>query len=271
MSYEKEQRLLVRSPSDEKEPVLFDYPREAVKGIVIGERISKAFRARLEKVAAERYPDIPVTIARRSAETYRIEIEGPNVKTDAGVRIAILGWGSLIRNAGEIPLASEWQPRGPVLPIEFSRVSRDGRLTLVIDEKHGVDVPTLYALSADRDLEAAIESLRKREGSPRNRIGFFETHTGRFSDWAREQHPIALGRIQEWVRQHGLDAVIWTALGPTFESSTGKTFTPEEAVKYLQLRGSMLPPALEYIRNAPATIQTPARREIERAFPVSNS
>ena len=50
------------------------------------------------------------------------------------MKIAILGWGSLIWNQNGLPVKGQWKKNGPVLPIEFSRVSRDGRLTLVIDE-----------------------------------------------------------------------------------------------------------------------------------------
>ncbi|HOW68396.1 MAG TPA: hypothetical protein P5055_13320 [Candidatus Paceibacterota bacterium] len=57
--------------------------------------------------------------------------------------IAILGWGSLIWNPRDLPITGDWQGDGPVLPIEFTRISDNGRLTLVIDERHGVDVPTL--------------------------------------------------------------------------------------------------------------------------------
>jgi hypothetical protein len=55
-----------------------------------------------------------------------------------------------------------------------------------------------------------------------------------------------LAQVDWSTKQHGVDAVIWTALGPTFENTTGQKFTPEEAVKYLELRGSILPSALEY-------------------------
>lgn len=54
------------------------------------------------------------------------------------MKIAILGWGSLIWDKRNLRLAGEWQVGGPVLPIEFSRVSGYGRLTLVIDPLHGV-------------------------------------------------------------------------------------------------------------------------------------
>ena len=50
------------------------------------------------------------------------------------MKIAVLGWGSLIWNKGNLRLTTNWTDGGPILPIEFSRISDDGRLTLVIDD-----------------------------------------------------------------------------------------------------------------------------------------
>ena len=44
------------------------------------------------------------------------------------MKIAILGWGSLVWDSRQLPHSGEWHTGGPVLPIEFSRVSKDGRL-----------------------------------------------------------------------------------------------------------------------------------------------
>lgn len=99
--------------------------------------------------------------------------------------IAIVGWGSLIWQPGELEVASDWSNDGPVLPIEFSRVSADGRLTLVIDPKTqgqgrlpinmgGNDIQTLYIQSANDDLETAIQNLRAREGCRTDMIGYVD-------------------------------------------------------------------------------------------------
>jgi hypothetical protein len=59
------------------------------------------------------------------------------------MKIAILAWGYLIWNQGDLAAANAFTPDGPQLPIEFSRVSNKDaaprRLTPVIDETIGVD------------------------------------------------------------------------------------------------------------------------------------
>ena len=42
--------------------------------------------------------------------------------------IVCLGWGSLVRDPGELPMRGNWQTAGPSLPIEFARKPRDGSL-----------------------------------------------------------------------------------------------------------------------------------------------
>lgn len=187
---------------------------------------------------------------------------GNNLKQREDTKIAILGWGSLIWDLLSLPISGTWQKGGPILPIEFSRISRDGRLTLVIDERDGAEVCTRYALSSRRDLDEAIVDLKEREGvSSRDRIGFIELSKGRLNESARQSHPIAFNRIRAWVQEKGFDAVIWTALGSNFSNKKGKPFTPEAALQYVsQLIGKSKARALEYINNAPLEVDTPVRR-----------
>jgi hypothetical protein len=42
------------------------------------------------------------------------------------MRIAILGWGSLIWDPRDLPISGPWQCGGSVIPIEFSRISENG-------------------------------------------------------------------------------------------------------------------------------------------------
>jgi hypothetical protein len=63
------------------------------------------------------------------------------------MKIVVLACGSLVWDPDSLRRAGNLMECGPVLAIEFSRVSGNGRLTLVIDERYGVDVPTRYAPS----------------------------------------------------------------------------------------------------------------------------
>jgi hypothetical protein len=153
-----------------------------------------------------------------------------------------------------------------VLPIEFSRISDNGRLTLVIDERHGADVPTRYALSPRPTLNEAVTDLQRREGCPPENIGFLQVATHRISSRAAERHPAACERIKTWAAEKGFDAVVWTALGRRFKDRINVPFSPAAAVRYLQgLPAPQQQSALEYIRNAPPEVMTPVRQAVIEA------
>lgn len=80
------------------------------------------------------------------------------------MNIAILGWGSLIWCPGSLRIKTRWRLDGPRLPIEFARISRDGRLTLVIHPSSD-DQPTYWAVSELTTLDAARKNLRERESA----------------------------------------------------------------------------------------------------------
>src|SRR5208337_1469363 len=105
------------------------------------------------------------------------------------MKIAVLAWGSLVGEPRDLQAAGTFAPNGPLLPIEFCRVSADGRLTLVIDETFGAICTTYSASSALQDLDAAVENLRLREGMQLARgVGFVEVASGKRSDAAIERH-----------------------------------------------------------------------------------
>jgi hypothetical protein len=182
--------------------------------------------------------------------------------------IAILAWGSLIWNPGSLHIEGGWRPGGPALPIEFSRISNNGRLTLVIDEQCGVPVPTRFALSAFTDAEAAIRDLQVREGAPTVKgIGLIDRSGMRCNGHALKSHALATEQIRQWSQQNEIQTVIWTAIGPRFIERTGSPFSVDAAIRYL---ASLTEPtkamALEYIRNAPEDVLTPVRTKVEAVF-----
>ncbi len=78
------------------------------------------------------------------------------------MKIAIIAWGSLVWDPRTLQIKEDWDNQGPSLNIELSRVSKDGRLTLVIDFLNGVEIKTYYAQSSRSDLGDAISDLRDK-------------------------------------------------------------------------------------------------------------
>lgn len=188
------------------------------------------------------------------------------------MKILILGWGSLIYDLDGLPVEGDWQTDGPVLPIEFSRISQKGEragcLTLVVDPVNGAPVVSQFIPSARHTLVDAIADLKKREKIPNeSRIGFVDLRSGARAPWAMERHPEVCTTIKDWASLRGADAVIWTALASNYLQCSGKPFSVAAAVHYLQgLKDDIQEKALAYIRRAPESTQTPLRREVSRLF-----
>jgi len=190
------------------------------------------------------------------------------------VRSAILAWGSLVWDPRELQTAAGFAANGPLLPIEFCRISADGRLTLAIDETFGAMCKTYSAPSALEDLDAAIENLRAREGIPdTSAVGFVELGAGRQSDVAMDRHPQAVATIAAWAADNSYDAAIWTALKSNFDEPDkgGEPFSVTAAIRYLETLASedaaKFARALTYIRKAPPEVQTPVREEVLKRWP----
>ncbi len=177
------------------------------------------------------------------------------------MRIAVLGWGSLIWNPQQLDVTGAFEIGGPPLPIEFTRVSGNGRLTLVIDERYGTACPTYYAVSGSKGLDEARENLRIREGMTHvNGVGYVDLRTGEVSARVKERHPHAIPVIANWAREKGFGAVIWTALASNFAEVTSRVYSIDEALAYLgELPSEKFALAARYIRMAPLQVQTPFR------------
>jgi hypothetical protein len=174
--------------------------------------------------------------------------------------IAILGWGSLIWDPADEFDAQHhrWLRGGPVIKVEFSRVSatRNGALTLVIDTT-GADTEVSYCLSKRARLRDAITS---REGTTDENIGFHSLGDGKHN----KKDAISYAAIKNWAETKGLDAVIWTALQSNFESVCGRPFSRDAAIAHVQSlepRGKAA--AGEYVWRAPDFVRTPVRTALE--------
>jgi hypothetical protein len=188
------------------------------------------------------------------------------------MKIAVLGWGSLLWDPSDLRLATPFELTGPNLPIEFCRVSKTRRLTLVIDETFGTLCKTYAATSAFNNLEEAMENLRVREGmSSAADVGFVETASQKRSAAATKRHPQVVETIADWALNAGYAAAIWTALDSYFDNQTAEPFSVNAAMRFLENLEQHDPEAfaraLDYIRRAPASTQTPVREATSAQWP----
>ena len=177
------------------------------------------------------------------------------------MRIAVVGWGSLLWSPRTLPLAGTWASDGPVLPIEFARISADGRLTLIIEEG-SEPIVTYHALLSVSGLEEAVEALARREVCGPEHIGIWSPVKSRASV-ALSVLPV----LASWARERDLEGVVWTDLPATFADRAGQPWTPPAAVEYLGgLTGPTRQRAEEYVRRAPPQTRTATRTLIERCL-----
>lgn len=175
-------------------------------------------------------------------------------------RIAILGWGSLLWD-GRPDFDNwhgPWQFDGPILKIEFSRISssRLGALTLVLDPMNGSDNQVAYCQSLRSDLSEAVEDLRIREGTSLASIGYIH-RDGR----TRSRDDGSGSIINAWAVTRAFDAVVWTNLQSNFTQKTGKPFSISAAAEHIRsISEDGRRATLEYVAKAPDFIDTPFRR-----------
>jgi len=178
------------------------------------------------------------------------------------MKIACIGWGSLIWKPESLKIQRQWFNDGPFIPLEFVRQSENGRLTLVINNSSKT-VRSLWALMDTEEIGDAVSSLAKRESIKSKNV---EKHIGVLEKTDDAKNPIVKD-LKEWVLTLKLDAVIWTSLEPKFNNEPNKIPTLQEALQYLSnLEIQKRRVAEEYIRRAPKQIDTLYRQAFEAEF-----
>lgn len=167
-----------------------------------------------------------------------------------------LGWGSLIWQPKELPVVGPWRNDGPALRIEFGRQSRDGRITLILDQT-AAPLPCLWTELKAESLAEARRQLRVREGIPyhhEHHIGCWPSPSAGASQ---------MDEIAQWAVDRGFDGVVWTALPPKF-ADVETMPSCDEVIEYLRsLPASISSVAREYITKTPPQISTRYRQRIE--------
>jgi len=203
----------------------------------------------------------------------------------APARVGCIAWGSLLWDPRSLPLAAPFRREGPTLPIEFSRVALDGRVTLVIDP--GAEpIRTWWAPLAVDTVADGIAELARREGVAAERVAdWIGVERRAIARAAGVADGVGVGRdaanaggagiataatraaIAQWLASRSLDAILWTALpvrrpDGRFERPDG----PELVAHLERLEGAARARAEQYIRRAPTPLRTPNRRLFEATF-----
>ena len=180
-------------------------------------------------------------------------------------KIAVIGFGSLLWDLDDLApkVSGEWKMyEGPILPLEFSLVSRKRHyaLALVIDYGDGAPCPTCVIDSVRSEIGAAIVDLANRERMEPTNIGFVDRNTGESHSHREETR----NTLWDWFENSNYDGAVWTDGERNFEALTGRAFSLQTAQDHLRsLQGISLEEARRYIRNAPARVETPLRRALE--------
>ena len=166
------------------------------------------------------------------------------------MKIIYLAWGSLLWNHKNLKLKSNWKKSPIHLPLNFSRVSDKGkgRLTLVIDNKTGVENNIYYAETKSSDLNKAINNLKIREKTSKSLIGYINLKENSYRTQLLTHDNIK--KITKFAQINGFDAVIWTDIPPNFEQIFDKKFSKEIGLKYIDNKRNdtkMYNKILEYI------------------------
>lgn len=182
------------------------------------------------------------------------------------MKIGILAWGSLYWDLGSLKIIDEWKSDGVILPIEFSRISDNGkgRLTLVIDEINGSQVKTYWSISSFSNLEESIKNLRDRERTYIRNIGYINlTKDISYTKFSES----LIKRIKDWANLKKLDAVIWTDLESNFDKFTNSEFSMENGLGYIKnLDKKTKEKATEYINKAPEQTITELRKRYNTVY-----
>lgn len=182
--------------------------------------------------------------------------------------IACIGWGSLLWDPRSLPLREPFREGGPRLPVEFSRVARDGRVTLAIDPE-AREIDTYFCRLEVDSVSEAVAALGRRERIEPERhaewigleaLGAGEASRGEADRRTRE-------RMRVFLAQEGLEAVVWTALPRRGSDGRFEAPTTEALLDHLHaLDGPARVRAEEYVRRAPAAVDTVRRRAFEASL-----
>ena len=166
-------------------------------------------------------------------------------------------------DARELPINTDWNKDGPLLPIEYARESADGRITLVLADVEK-RVESLWALMEVGSIDEAKMALAQREGvsdsNIKYSIGFWDKASNCF-------HGRLALEIGSWANNMNIDGVVWTNLKYGFKSSRDVMPEYPDLLDHFQsLSKDQRSVAEKYVRKTPIQVRTEYRTRLENDF-----
>lgn len=180
------------------------------------------------------------------------------------MRIGILAWGSLVYDWRDLKIENDqWFSDGPMLPIEFARISKKSKkLTLVICPVFN-EIQTHYTISKCTTIEEAINELADREETDVENIGCINFKKGTIE--TKKMKTELKKTFSLWNSQHNFDALIWTDLNENFLPRFKKPFSLEASIEYLESllsKPELFKDASDYILKTPEQTATKHRKAL---------
>jgi len=147
------------------------------------------------------------------------------------IQIVYLGWGSLKWSYAGLKIEN-WTQTDIEAPLEFSRISQDGRLTLVIDEANGTKNKLWMAPTKYKNIDLAINALKLREHTLKSGISYINLPKKKYR--IHNTPPKITQEIVLWALKEGIDVVIWTDLPSNWSSIRKSKYTPADAIQYFK-------------------------------------
>ena len=146
-------------------------------------------------------------------------------------KIVYLGWGSLLWDNIDLPINGKWKKTNLKLPIEYSRISDNGkgRLTLVLDEESGSENKIWYAESR-ANLTLSINRLKRREHTVKKNIAYINLKNNSIRSNILSRKNIS--NLKKWAIKLKIDAIVWTDLKSNWGAIKNEKYSNLNAFKY---------------------------------------
>jgi len=149
------------------------------------------------------------------------------------MKIALLGWGSLVWDLRKVEIEGDFKQTNFKLPIQYSRISDsgNGRVTLVLDPINGEDIKINYVKMKENNLNNAINQLKERERTIYKNIGYINLKDGNErSNILSDEY---LNKIKKWAHKNNFEGIIWTDIPSNWEKIRKKPYSLNDVIEYL--------------------------------------